>query len=286
MAKRRSNWQDLLHSVSTDDGLPTREVGPWTFNKLWWWNRYIEMTTVAMADNPLWNGLVYVDLFCGPGICVSRGDGERTPGSPLIAAGAPKPFRKLLLCEENFQLADACEQRLISAGASARSVVFRGDCNKKIDQIVAKIPDGALTLAFIDPTGLHADFETIQTLTKNRRVDLFILFADNMDIVRNVEVYHRQVESNLDRTLGPNSGWRHQWQELNNQTPANVARLFVNIYKKQLAQHLGYIHSDDEVLKNSNGTPIYRLVYASRSERGLDFWKKTASKERQGDRLF
>ena len=287
MAKqRKSNWSQLLDSVQEDDGLPVREAGPWTFNKLWWWNRYIEIATVAMADKPHWSGLVYVDLFAGPGICVSRRDGSRIPGSPLIAAQAPKQFEKLLLCEEDPELAAACEKRLSLIGAANRSTVFRGDCNEQISSIANQIPDRSLTLAFVDPTGLHADFESIRKLTENRRVDLVILFADNMDIVRNVVVYAKQNQSNLDRTLGPDSGWRNEWTSLTNQTPANIARLFVKIYKQQLARHLGYLHTDDEVLKNSLGTPIYRLVYASKNKLGLKFWQETASKERLGDRLF
>lgn len=49
--KRQSNWQNLVSQVQIDDGLPTREAGPWTFDKLWWWNRYIEITTVAMVGS-------------------------------------------------------------------------------------------------------------------------------------------------------------------------------------------------------------------------------------------
>lgn len=284
--KSQSNWQDLLIKVQTDDGLPTRETGSWSFNKLWWWNRYIEITTRAMVGKPHWSELVYVDLFAGPGICESRTDHQRFPGSPLIAALAPKQFGRLLLCEADRELANACESRLARFGADARATVFHGDCNERIADICAAIPDRALTLAFIDPTGLHAGFETVRTLTENRRVDLFILFADNMDIVRNVDLYAGQGESKLDRVLGPGCDWRSAWRNLDNHSPSRVARLFVDLYKQQLADRLGYIYSADEPIKNSKNTPIYRLFYASKSELGLDFWQKTASKERLGDRLF
>lgn len=284
--KIQSNWPNLLTQVQADDGLPTRETGPWSFNKLWWWNRYIEMTTRAMAGKPHWSELVYVDLFAGPGICESRTDRQRFPGSPLIAALAQKPFGRLLLCEAEDDLAIACESRLARFGANPRATVFHGDCNERITDICAAIPGRALTLAFIDPTGLHAEFETVKILTENRRVDLFILFADNMDIVRNVELYATQNNSNLDRVLGPDCDWRSVWRSLGNHSPTNVSRLFVKLYKQQLADKLGYTFSADETIKNSNGAPIYRLVYASKDKLGLDFWQKTASKERLGKRLF
>lgn len=281
-----SNWNSLLQHASTDDGLPTRDAGPWTFDKSWWWNRYIEMTTMAMVGQPYWSELVYVDLFAGPGICQSRSGGTRIPGSPLIAAQAPKPFDRMLLCEAEKSLADACQSRLMKIGALDRTTVFHGDCNQLIEEVCAAIPGNALTLAFIDPTGLHAHFDTMRKLTTDRRVDLFILFADNMDIVRNIGVYANQTESNLDVVLGPDSDWRTQWKALKNQSPSNISRLFADIYKQQLATRLGYAFSADEVLRNSNKTPIYRLVYASKNQRGLDFWKKTAQKERLTDRLF
>lgn len=90
MAKqRRDRWPELCSRVKADDGLPTRDAGPWTLDKLWWWNRYIEITTTSMVGNPNWSEVVYVDLFAGPGVCVSREAGDRVPGSPLLAAFAP-----------------------------------------------------------------------------------------------------------------------------------------------------------------------------------------------------
>src|SRR5258708_7743313 len=100
MAKDR--WQELCKLVEFDDGLPTRDAGSWTVDKLWFWHRYIEITTSAMVGNPKWTaGLVYVDLFAGPGICTLRETRERIPGSALIAAHASKPFEKILVCERD-----------------------------------------------------------------------------------------------------------------------------------------------------------------------------------------
>ena len=102
MANNTSRWLRLLDQVSGDDLLPVRESGYWAEHKLFFWNRYVEITTQAMVGNPVWTGgVVYVDLFCGPGISVIRDSKKRIPGSPLIAANSPKPFSKILLCEIN-----------------------------------------------------------------------------------------------------------------------------------------------------------------------------------------
>ena len=108
----RNRWPELCESVKQDDGLPTRMVGHWSENKLFFWSRYIEITTSAMVGHSKWQtGLIYVDLFAGPGVCTIRESKKRIPGSPLIAANAPKPFKKIILCEKDSTLVDACEKR-------------------------------------------------------------------------------------------------------------------------------------------------------------------------------
>ena len=83
MARRNDRWPELCEHVAEDDGLPCRPAGAWTEEKLFTWNRYIEITSTAMATNPKWSGLVYVDLFGGPGICKSKETKKRFPGSAL-----------------------------------------------------------------------------------------------------------------------------------------------------------------------------------------------------------
>src|SRR5690606_4787762 len=112
--------------------------------------------------------------------------GRRIPGSPLIAVSAPKPFDRVVLCELDPDNAAACRERARRFGATSRVMVLEGDCNLLVDQVVREIPDRALTVAFIDPTGLDVHFSTIERLAKDRRVDFLLLFADAVDLVRNV----------------------------------------------------------------------------------------------------
>lgn len=269
MARRRNRWPELCKRVADDDGLPCREVGAWTVDKLFNWNRYIEMTTNAVTDK--WpDGLVYVDLFGGPGICRLRESRQRFPGSVLLAAMAPKPFSLLLICEKNPRHAQACHSRLTAIGAAGRSKLFVGDCNAEIGKIVREIPAGALTLAFIDPEGLHVHFDTLRILTRDRRVDLAILVADHMDIVRNVATYARQKDSNLDRFLGTGTRWRQKWSSMPNQDAEHTCQLFTDIFQDQLRRCLGYRFTDACPFKSSHGT-LYRVIRASKHELGQKF---------------
>lgn len=287
--KRRSGWDDLLESVRVDDGLPVRDSGYWAKEKLWYWNRYLEITTKAMVGNPAFpGGLIYVDMFSGPGVCAIHESSDRFPGSPLIAAGTPKKFTKILLCEMDPNLATACEQRLKNRGLTQNQFqVFRGDCNREVAAIAQAIPPKSLTLAFLDPTGLHLHFDSVSTLTQNRRVDLLILFPDRMDIIRNEGLYFEQSESNLDRFLGKGSNWRDDRQSVVTNQASSISRFFVTCYKRQL-QTLGYDYSDDIPIRHPTmNQSLYRLVYASKDQRGLDFWIKSCKKSLKGEiKLF
>jgi three-Cys-motif partner protein len=283
MAKRNDRWPELCALVAEDDGLPVRKVGKWTEDKLFTWNRYIEITTKAMATNPSWSGgLAYVDLFGGPGIC-RRENGKRIPGSALLAANAPKAFGNILVCEKEPELADALSQRLQRFGVVDGVIV--GDCNTEIAKLVARIPPRSLTLAFIDPEGLHVNFETLRLLTTDRQIDVAVLFADRMDIVRNVTLYAGQSQSNLDRFLGPNIDWRTSWRNLANQNPENICQLFGDIFRSQLETELGFTEFSDTVYK-AGQKPIYRIIYASKHPLGGKFWGEISKIDRGGQQTM
>jgi three-Cys-motif partner protein len=288
MAKKKSGqpsgWDKLVESVQADDGLPTRDSGFWAEDKLWHWNRYVEITTRAMGRK--WpGGLVYVDLFCGPGVCFVRNSKRRIPGSPLIAANAPKPFSRLLLCDIDPKNADACESRLKSMESPPPFKMYRGDCNVEINAIVSDIPSGALTLAFLDPTGLHLDMETVRKLSKRGAVDLLILFPDAVDVVRNLELYFQSENSKLDLVLGQGSNWKLKFKALGNAGGQQVRELFEDIYIDQLKALAGYKFFGSKVINGDKG-PLYKLVYASKDERGLDFWNKSIEKGLSGQLQF
>ncbi len=228
--KRQDNWQQLLDLVTLDDGLAVRESGYWAEDKLYFWNRYVSIATTAMVDKPAWDaGVVYVDLFCAPGICVERKSQRRFPGSPIIAANAQKPFSKILLCELDSNSADACRSRMEKSPAQNRYHLFEGDCNLCIQQVVSHIPDRSLVLAFVDPTGLHVHFDTVKTLADRGATDLLILYPDAVDILRNEKLYFDQLESNLDLVLGADSNWRSRRAALGMPDGTKVRGLYAEI---------------------------------------------------------
>jgi three-Cys-motif partner protein len=147
--------------------------------------------------------------------------------------------------------------------------------------MVTHVPKRALTLGFVDPESMNVDFETVSRLAGCGRVDLLILFADRMDLVRNVDRYEVQHPSVLDRTMGPKSEWRERWSKLDNRSADNICRLFADEYTSQLRKRLGYVVFGDKEMRSAKG-PIYRLIFASKDKKGLEFWNKVTKLDRGG----
>ena len=119
----------------------------------------------------------------------------------------------------------ACQRlphRLSRTPVAENCLVLEGDCNSLIDDVLCEIPQRSLTLAFIDPKGLDIRFDTVAKLSKTRRADLVILFADAYDISRNDEAYYRDnPNSKLDEVLGPDSDWRARLDALSSHSSIN-----------------------------------------------------------------
>jgi three-Cys-motif partner protein len=261
-----------------DDQLFTPEVGPWSAAKHHFLRRYIDAFTTAMRQKK-WSGLHYIDLFASAGIERIRGDGLDW-GSPLIAAQAPHQFTRLHLCELDPKPYQALTQRLARFPQKQQPQVLLGDANTKVKEVVRSIPKQSLSLAFLDPHGLHLHFETLKELSQ-RRVDLIIFFPDHLDALRNWEnVYHGNPDSNLDRVLG--TSWRDQMLGAPKHAWPEVLR---KIYVSQI-RTLGYTEFEYERISLPSGRFLYRLIFCTRDPVGLKIWRGISSRKVDGQGTF
>jgi len=262
-----------------DDRLYTPAVGEWSYNKHWFLTRYIDAFTTSMK-NKKWNGLHYIDLFAGAGIEKLKTSQKLNWGSPMIAAKAPHRFDRLHLCEKSKRKYNVLMTRI--AKIRPDSQVLNGDANKEIHEIVREIPQGTLSLAFLDPYGLHLDYETLKVLS-NVRADLIIFFPDHLDALRNWEHnYLGNPDSNLDRCLGPGADWRSLFNEASVQQRAEFLR---KLYVNQLRTHLGYTVFEYERISFKNH-PLYILIFCSRHKFAAKLWRGISGKKPNGQRTF
>jgi three-Cys-motif partner protein len=219
--------------------------------------------TGSMKDK--WEGLTYVDLFAGPGICVVEDTGEELRGSPLLALDTKKPFDAVLCIEQDDEARDALDRRVRRHARGNTAEVLSGDCNAIIGQVISKMPRGFLSLVFIDPEGVSGlEADTMRALADQRLfVDLIILFPQGMSVNRNRWQWVGAVDDTpLDRVLGGRE-WR------TNPTPEVVQFM-------KLLRRLGFtfVESAGCAFKNQRGAQLYYLVFASKSGTAVNFWAK------------
>ena len=259
-----------------DDGLIIPEVGEWSHDKHHFLRRYVDAFTTAMRGKR-WHGLHYLDLFAGPGIERLEKSKRLEWGSPLVAAQARYPFTGLHYCELSAEKYEALEARLARLKPRSAVQMLPGDANQCVREIVQGIPDQSLSLAFLDPYGLHLQFDTLRVLAE-KRADLIIFFPDRLDILRNAATYYfDNPDSNLDRVLGTAADWRHVWDQTPESRRAAAVR---DLYVEQI-RGLGYAHFDYEPVPNS-GARLYWLIFASRSPVGVRIWRHIAQKKPDG----
>lgn len=258
-----------------EDGLTIPEVGKWARRKYHFLGRYLDLFSTGMKNK--WPERHYLDLFASAGLARLRDSGEIVYSSAMLAARVKDSFTGIHCCEQDARLAEALSARLARLRSTSTYRVLRGDANARIQELLAAIPaQRALSIAFVDPFGLHFDFKTAEALA-TRRCDLIVLLADNMDALRNwARYYLNNLDSPLDRFLGE-PGWR----ELFAAQGSGLAARLRDRYVERL-QSLDYKHFGFQRVENSNKSDIYTLLFASRSDVGLRFWNAAASKDEGG----
>lgn len=261
-----------------NDGLYIPTVGDWSHDKHYFLMRYIDAFTTSMKKKK-WAGLHYIDLFAGAGIERLENSGKLEWGSAMIAAQAPHPFTELHLCEKNTRRCKALQARVHDIRPDAQ--VLNGDANKKVASVIKSIADNTLSLAFLDPYGLHLEFDTLRALSAVR-ADLIIFFPDHLDALRNWEAnYLNDPQSNLDRCLGPGADWR---AKINRTPQARRAELLRKLYVVQI-RGLGYEHFEYERIAMS-GHPLYVLIFCSRSALAASLWRGISQIKANKQRTF
>jgi len=270
---------EILQTAS--DGLSARLTGLWVHDKKYYLERYLDI--VSRGVGPKWEGrLSYIDLFSGPGKSIIRGGDQEIDGSPLIAL--KHGFSNYVFIDIP-EIITVLKKRLAGHPKLAQISFIEGDCNDVIQAAVKKLPPDHLTLAFIDPTGLQIQFETIRRLVHNRKVDLLMTIQFGMGIRMNLPQYLQTQGAALSGFLG-NTEWRADSQQ--GGTISQMALRVVNRYMKQL-EALGYIVVRDcEVPIHSDQTNslLYYMVLASRHPRGEEFWRKITKIRSSGQRVL
>ena len=280
-----------LYLEPVDDGLPVRETGPWTAEKLDYLRRYMAMFTVGM-HHKAFRALHYVDLFAGPGKCRIRDTGDILLGSPILALQADRPFDRYYLSDFDQGSIRALDQRCRASPLAQRVSSRVGDANVLVHEVVQEIADidapyrngvwPSLNLAFLDPEGLELQWATVEALGSARRMDLIINYSEGGLNRYMPEAISHDDGTAVDRFFGDRL-WRAIYSDP--RPRIDLHRRLLDHYKAKL-EKLGYadVQSTEEPLirNEQKNAPLYRLLFASKHAMGNKFWRQVLKRDVYG----
>ena len=237
---------------------------------------YAKLFSSGMKNK--WDQRVYVDLYAGAGYSRIRGTAKIVPGSPIRALMLEDPFDKYVFCERVDSNLAALKVRAKRTAETSNVAFVSGDCNKKIDDILAEVPRGSrdettLSLCFADPFDISLKFDTIRRFADARFVDFLILLALYMDANRNYERYVSEDAVKGDEFLGSTT-WRSRWEDAQRKA-IGFPQILATEFSESM-QSLGYLetplHRMKRVRSDERNLPLYYIALFSRHERALQFW--------------
>ena len=257
------------------DGLPVLMQGSWSQDKLYFVDYFSSLFNGGMKN--LWPIRAYVDLFAGPGICKDRNSGIEFLGSPLAALDCKTPFTHLFFNDIDERSINALAQRQECLYPTANVEYFNLDCNQAAQQIASRIPKSALTLVFVDGWNYEMQFDSLALLGRRPATDLIVTFHTGA-IKRNA---HHLIEA-VDKFLDDRN-WRDRYMEAQGNVSNPPTTVLIDTFRSSLRSRLGYTEfGAPTLIRNSKGSPIFYLLFASKHYRGLDFWEKSSAKLRSG----
>lgn len=279
-----------------DDGLPVRPSGDWAQDKLFYVKHYIDTFEKSMRSKQ-WRSRVYIDLFAGPGKCIDRDTQEYFLGSPLLALTTEYPFTDYFFVDVDNESLEALKARSKKTKVPEDRIRFWvGNANKKVYDVAQEIRKidnqyisgvwPSLNLVFLDPNGLELEWNIVAELAQMKRMDLIIHYSQQ-GVERMVKrSINAQNETTLDRFFG-DDGWKDIYNK-HKDSARGYHRPLINHYKSKLKK-LGYaeVKDDEEIwteplMRNQKNAPLYRLLFASKSELGVKFWKDITKIKRSG----
>lgn len=262
-----------------------RSWGYWTRAKLQMLADYLGGFATASKGQ---SERIYFDAFAGEGTGLDRLTGEEFPGSARIAleAGEGAGFTKFRYFEMGRRAADL--QAQLRADYPGRDiVVYEGDCNVTIPKALEELRplNWAPTFAFLDPDGMELAWETLEALANHKRgyrsaasskpeykVELWMLFPTS-GIVRTLALEQEKV-SVADIARATRLFGTDQWRTIydlrldGSLSAADAREEYVNLMRWRLERVLGYRFAHPFELKNTKGSTIYHMIFATDSDAG------------------
>jgi three-Cys-motif partner protein len=253
------------------------EVGYWTEIKLQILREYSSAYAQILGKQPYIRHYAYIDGFAGAGSHVSKTTGMEIEGSPAIALKVQPPFSYYHFIDLSGER--AARIRRLAAG-HANVTVYEGDCNKVLLEQVfpqCRYDQFRRALCLLDPYDLNPNWEVVETAGKMKSIEIFLNFMimdanmnvlkKNPDAVLPAQV-QRMTEFWGDESWRQVAYMKHRGLfgdiELKSGNDA-----VVTAYRNRLQKVAGFAYVPEPIpMRNSTGSIIYYLVFASNNKTG------------------
>lgn len=258
---------------SLDDSLPIRCVGAWAQKKIYFIAQYFGIFATGMHNK--WK-LNYVEICSGPGKCIDRKSGYEFDGTALsvLKHDSFKYLKNAFFFDYDQNVVSILNQRIQSLRIPNAKAYVGDYCNANsiCDILRSQVTSESLNLVVIDPTDCSVPFSCIESLKSTlSNMDIIINVATRMDFNRNVDNIlsdskkYADVKDKYEAFLNKRGFFDSLRRGSFN---VDLRKAFRDAFKDSLSR-IGYSHFEIKEVGN-----YYDILFASESERGLDFWNK------------
>lgn len=281
--------EHLLNSISSN-GMPVSIVGHWAEDKYKLIQYYASEFATSMKTK--WDARVYIDLFAGCGAAKIKNTEKILPASPLVTMNIRDPFDKYIFCDIDKEKLDALKNRQKNLFPELSVEFIPGDVNANVSLILKHIPKRStnqtvLTFCLVDPYKLsNLHFNTILQLS-SIFIDFLVLIPTFMDVKRNWLNYLKPNNQTIDLFLGYRD-WRFDW-ESESKNGIKFGCFLVKKFSQQMQKLNFKVPEPADIVRvkiKDKNVPLYHLIFYSRKDLGIKFWKNAVEGTLEQYNLF
>lgn len=272
------------------DGGLVRCVGDWGQEKVYYLLQYLGIFAKGMHNR--WCGLNYIEICSGPGRNINYSTWQEHDGSSWAVLRHPtyQHITRALFIDRDERVIEQLTKRINTEGiTNAEAVTVDYTDTGHLRRALLGLPKGHLNLVFIDPTDLSFPFSSLKVIAETLpKADLIMTVAIGMDFNRNAEKAAMLAESAVRQKYEAFLGRMGFFDSIRSPSGRPASEMTVNelrghfttAFREQLSG-LGYGFTGEKSIRH-----YYDLVFASQSQKGLEFWDKACAIEYGGQRLL
>jgi three-Cys-motif partner protein len=201
-------------------------------------------------------------------------------GSPLVALEITEPFDRYIFIERKPERIAELKALKEQWGDSRNIEIKEGDANAHLQALLTERKDwrGYKGVIFLDPFGMHVPWSTVKEIASTRAFEVIINYTFGMAVQRLLArsgEFTRGRRKRLDSYFGT-TDWYEQVYESGQDLAGKWTRKvdksgerLLAWYQGRLREVFGYVSSEVQLVRNTQGGHLYYLIWAGPHEAGL-----------------